>query len=37
LLTSTIISDSANRLAREKGKSATVAVKASKVILAVDD
>ncbi|MCP5305075.1 MAG: TOBE domain-containing protein [Chromatiaceae bacterium] len=37
IVTSTITSDSASRLGLEKGKAATVVVKASDVMLAVDD
>jgi molybdopterin-binding protein len=37
VVTSTITSDSADRLGLEAGKSVTVVVKASDVILAVDD
>ncbi|MCB1792673.1 MAG: TOBE domain-containing protein [Gammaproteobacteria bacterium] len=37
VVTSTITSDSANRLGLENGKDVTVVVKASDVILAVDD
>jgi|MudIll2142460700_1097286.scaffolds.fasta_scaffold86413_1 molybdopterin-binding protein len=37
LVTSTITADSANRLGLETGKSVTVVIKASDVILAVDD
>ena len=37
VVTSTITSDSANRLGLENGKAVTVVVKASDVILAVDD
>jgi molybdopterin-binding protein len=37
VVTSTITTDSANRLGLEKGKAAIVVVKASDVILAVDE
>jgi len=37
IVTSTITTDSVNRLGLEKGKSATVVVKASDVMLAVED
>lgn len=37
LVTSTITADSANRLGLEAGKAVTVVVKASDVILGVDD
>jgi molybdopterin-binding protein len=37
VVTSTITSDSANRLGLESGKAVTVVIKASDVILAVDD
>lgn len=37
LVTSTITADSANRLGLEPGKAVTVVVKASDVILGVDD
>ncbi len=37
LVTSTITTDSANRLGLETGKAVTVVVKASDVIVAVDD
>jgi molybdopterin-binding protein len=37
LVTSTITADSANRLGLETGKSVAVVIKASDVILAVDD
>ena len=37
VVTSTITTDSANRLGLGKGKAVTVVVKASDVILAVDD
>jgi molybdopterin-binding protein len=37
LVTSTITADSANRLGLEAGKAVIVVVKASDVILAVDD
>ncbi|MCB1775249.1 MAG: TOBE domain-containing protein [Gammaproteobacteria bacterium] len=37
VITSTITADSANRLGLENGKAVTVVVKASDVILAVDD
>jgi len=37
LVTSTITADSANRLGLEAGKTVIVVVKASDVILAVDD
>ncbi|MFZ0791145.1 MAG: TOBE domain-containing protein [Chromatiaceae bacterium] len=37
VVTSTITADSANRLGLETGKSVTVVIKASDVILAVDD
>ncbi|MFM1891593.1 MAG: hypothetical protein RLZ44_670 [Pseudomonadota bacterium] len=36
-VTSTITADSANRLGLEKGKAATVVIKASDVLLMVDD
>ena len=37
IVTSTITTDSVNRLGLEKGKEATVVVKASDVMLAVED
>lgn len=37
LVTSTITADSANRLGLEAGKAVTVVVKASDVVLAVDE
>jgi molybdopterin-binding protein len=37
VVTSTITTDSANRLGLEKGKAVTVVIKASDVMVAVDD